>query len=269
MSALHSCLFVPGNRPERFVKACAAGADAVIVDLEDAVPEGEKKNARNELIRWLSPARSVWVRINAAATPWFEDDLAVCHLPGVAGIVVPKAENADALLRVSQAGAQSLLPLIETAQGFAHLSEIARMPRVLSLIFGSIDFKLDLGIEGDAEELLYFRSQLVLMSRLARIQAPIDGVTTALNDDAILHAETLRARRLGFGGKLCIHPRQVATVNQCFMPSQADIAWALRILAAVTSDSAAVALDGHMVDRPVILKAQQIIKAAARQSAAA
>ena len=269
----HSYLFVPGNRPERFAKACAAGADVVIVDLEDAVPASEKGMARNHVAAWLTPAQPVLIRINSAETVWFEDDLALCRLPGVAGIVLPKAEGVDALMRVQQAGAHQLLPLIESAQGFAQLSAIAQCPAVQRLLFGTIDFKLDMGIEGDAEELLYFRSQLVLTSRIAGIQAPVDGVTTALHDTALLSSETLRARRLGFGGKLCIHPAQVATVNQCFAPSQQDVTWALRILATVAAvavdggaDGAAVAVDGNMVDRPVILKAQQIVKAAGSQS---
>jgi citrate lyase subunit beta / citryl-CoA lyase len=125
---------------------------------------------------------------------------------------------------------------------------------------------MDLGIDGEGEELLYFRSQLVLVSRLAGIQPPVDGPCTALDDAAQLSADTLRARRLGFGGKLCIHPKQVAPVNAAFAPSPEELAWAKRVLAAAAaSDGAAVALDGKMVDRPVILKAEQIVRESARR----
>ncbi|OWW18093.1 hypothetical protein AYR66_02885 [Noviherbaspirillum denitrificans] len=127
-------------------------------------------------------------------------------------------------------------------------------------MFGSIDFQVDLGIEGDDEELLHYRSELVLASRLAGIAQPVDGVTTAIDNPDVLRKETLRARRFGFGGKLCIHPRQVEHVNAFFAPTQEEVAWARRVLAvAGNPDGAAVALDGKMVDRPVILKAQQVM----------
>ncbi|QDZ30419.1 CoA ester lyase [Noviherbaspirillum sp. UKPF54] len=261
-----SYLFVPGNRADRFEKACAAGADAVIVDLEDAVPPDDKEAARAALAAWLSPARSVLVRINGADTRWFDDDLALCRLPGVAGIVLPKAGAPGELLELHDAGAKEIYPLIETAHGFENARVLAEAPGVRRLMFGSIDFKLDLGIEGDDDALLYFRSQLVLASRLASAQPPVDGVSTAIDDAGELERDTLRARRLGFGGKLCIHPKQVAAVNRCFSPSAADIAWAKRILdASAASGGAAVAVDGKMVDRPVILRARQIADEAARR----
>ncbi|WP_286758369.1 CoA ester lyase [Ralstonia sp. RL] len=264
--AARSYLFVPGNRPERFDKACAAGADAVIVDLEDAVPPAGKDAARSALAAWLAPARPVLVRINGADTRWFRDDLALCGLPGVAGIVLPKAGEAGELLALQRAGAQEMYPLIETAHGFANARALAEAPGVRRLMFGSIDFKLDLGIEGDDDALLYFRSQLVLASRLANVQPPVDGVSTAIEDDRELERDTLRARRLGFGGKLCIHPKQVAAVHRCFRPSEEEIAWAKRVLdASAASGGAAVAVDGKMVDRPVILRAQQIADEAARR----
>lgn len=255
-----SYLFVPGNRPERFAKACAAGAGAVIVDLEDAVPPAEKTAARASLAAWLSNAESVLIRINSADTEWFSDDLALCRMPGVAGIVLPKAERVEDIASVAHAGAGFILPLIESAQGFWNVQALAQAPRVQRLVFGSIDFQLDLGIDGDKEELLHFRSQLVLFSRIAGIQPPVDGVSTAIDDPEQLRADTLRARRLGFGGKLCIHPKQVGQVNDAFRPSESDIAWAKRVLeAASTAQGAAVAVDGKMVDRPVILKAQEIL----------
>ncbi|MGB7191871.1 MAG: CoA ester lyase [Collimonas pratensis] len=265
-----SYLFVPGNRPERFAKACAAGAGAVIVDLEDAVPPAEKVAARASVAAWLLSDNPVLIRINSADTEWFRDDLALCRLPGVAGIVLPKAERVTDLARVGRAGGISILPLIESAQGFWNVKALSQAPRVQRLVFGSIDFQLDLGIDGDNEELLYFRSQLVLVSRVAGIQSPVDGVSTVIDDHEQLRSDTLRARRLGFGAKLCIHPRQVAQVNEGFSPDESDIAWAKRVLeAASTAEGAAVAVDGKMVDRPVILKAQEILTESKRRNSLA
>ncbi|MET0981962.1 MAG: CoA ester lyase [Telluria sp.] len=260
VSVPRSYLFVPANRPEMFDKACRAGAHAVIVDLEDAVPFADKASARAALAAWLSPEHPVVIRINGADTEWFADDLALCASPGVSGVVLSKAEQVGDIARLREAGAAAILPLIESAAGFDNLRAIAQAPGVARLLFGSIDFQLDLGIRGEREELLYFRSQLVLVSRLAGLQAPVDGVSTAIGDPARLALDTLHARQMGFGGKLCIHPKQVGEVNRAFSPGEEELAWARRVLAAAeASGGAAVAVDGKMVDRPVILRAQQIV----------
>lgn len=259
--ACTSYLFVPGNRPERFARARASGAGAVIVDLEDAVAPQDKTAAREACAAALDPAQPVLVRINGADTEWFREDVAICGRPGVAGVMLPKAERPEdlAFLR-AQAGTVPLLPLIETSQGMWNLIDIARQPGVQRLAFGSIDFQLDLGIEGDDDELLHFRSQLVLASRVAGIMAPVDGVTTAIDDEERLRQESTRARRLGFGAKLCIHPRQVNAVNECFRPTEDEIQWARRVVdLAAGSQGAAVSVDGRMVDRPVLLRAQAIL----------
>ena len=255
-----SLLFVPGSRPDRFEKALAAGANAVIIDLEDAVAPADKERAREDVSAWLAPHRAVMVRINGADTAWFRDDLALCCRPGVAAVMLPKAERAEDVAAVRGAGAATVLPLIESAAGMAALTAIAAAPGVQRLVFGSIDFQVDLGVRDALEdELLFFRSQLVLTSRLAGLQAPVDGVSTAIDDADQLRDDVLRARRLGFGGKLCIHPRQVASVNRHFAPSAAERAWAQRVLdAAAASGGAAIAVDGKMVDKPVILRAQAI-----------
>lgn len=258
-----SYLFVPGNRPDRFDKACRAGADVAIIDLEDAVPHAEKVAARAATIAWLSAEKSVFIRINSADSEWFHDDLALSRLPGVAGIVLPKAERVADIALVANAGAKIILPLIESAQGFWNLDAVAHAPGVQRLLFGSIDFQLDVGIDGDNEELLYFRSQLVLISRIAGLASPVDGVSTAIDAPESVQADTVRARRLGFGAKLCIHPKQIAPVHAGFSPGQNDILWAKRVLeAAALANGAAVALDGKMIDRPVILKAEKILNAA-------
>lgn len=263
-----SYLFVPGNRPERFAKACAAGADAVIVDLEDAVPAPDKRAARDALASWVSPGHPVLVRVNSADSEWFRDDLALCGLPGVAGVVLPKAEQETDLAAIRAAGATKILPLIESALGLWNAPDLARAPGVERLVFGAIDFSVDLRIKEGHEQLLYFRSQLVLVSRVAGIQAPVDGVTVAIDDIGPVREDTGLARSLGFGGKLCIHPKQVPIVNAGFAPTAAERDWAARVLeAAENANGAAVALDGKMVDRPVILIAQQMLADAARQSA--
>jgi citrate lyase subunit beta / citryl-CoA lyase len=255
-----SYLFVPGDRPERFAKACASGAHAVIVDLEDAVAPERKAEAREAVAAWLHVDRPVVVRINAADTAWFPDDCALAGRPGVAAIMLPKAERPEDIEALRAAGAPAVLPLIETAAGFDRARALAGAAGVERLVFGSIDFQLDLGITGEEDELLHFRSGLVLASRLAGVAAPVDGVSTAIDDPDLLHADATRARRLGFGGKLCIHPKQVQVVNAAFRPSEADVRWATRVLeAAAAAKGAAVAVDGKMVDRPVLLRAQAIL----------
>jgi citrate lyase subunit beta/citryl-CoA lyase len=262
-----SYLFVPADRPDRFEKALRAGADAVVIDLEDAVAPTAKGAARDALANWLDTAAAapVVVRINAAPTCWFADDLRLCAHPAVHGIVVPKAEAADPLAQVAaDSPGRAVLPLIESAAGFEAMREVASVAGVERLVFGSIDFQADLAIEGDDDALLYFRSELVLVSRLAGLAAPVDGVTTALDDDEAVARDTARARRLGFGAKLCIHPKQVAVVHRGFMPGEAELDWARRVLAAAdASVGAAVAVDGRMVDAPVLLRARQLIERAA------
>jgi citrate lyase subunit beta/citryl-CoA lyase len=260
-----SYLFVPGNRPERFAKASVAGAHAVIIDLEDAVPPAEKTAARAAIAAWLNPEQPVMIRINSPETDWFRDDVELCSGAGIAGVMLPKAERTEDITYIAERIRADLpiLPLIETAQGFWNADTIAQTKPVQRLVFGSIDFQLDLGVTGENEELLYFRSQLVLVSRVAGIQAPVDGVSTAIDDPESLRVDTLRAKRLGFGGKLCIHPKQIVHVNECFRPSPDEVAWAKRVVqAAAAARGAAVAVDGKMVDRPVILRAQEILSEA-------
>jgi citrate lyase subunit beta/citryl-CoA lyase len=276
--AARSYLFVPGNRPERFDKAIASGADVVIVDLEDAVAPSEKDAARAAVGAWLSGEKQagerVALRINGATTPWFAGDLGLCGEPAVAAVLLPKAEHPDEIRAVMRALAQSagaakdraVLPIIETALGMSRVDGLADTPGVLRLVFGTLDFRVDLGIvgddtiAGDEEELAFFRSRLVLASRLAQLQPPVDGVTTVLDDPARVEADTVRARRFGFGAKLCIHPKQIPIVHRAFAPSAAQVDWARRVLAAVrAAGGSAVQVDGKMVDQPVILQAQVVL----------
>ncbi|KWC17011.1 HpcH/HpaI aldolase/citrate lyase family protein [Burkholderia ubonensis] len=264
-----SWLFVPGNRPDRFAKAMQSGADVVVIDLEDAVPSDKKAVARAEIQQWLSPAaRAVHVRINANESPWFDEDVAAfASDERVCGLVIPKVECADAIRRAvgNAHPALRVVPIIETGRAFASLNEIARAPHVDRLMFGTIDFQLDVGIEGDGDELLYFRSKLVLASRVAGIAPPIDGVVTSINDAGVLERDARRARSLGFRGKACIHPAQIRAVHAGFAYSEAEMEWAHRVVgAARASGGEAIVVDGRMVDKPIVLKAIEIAAASSQ-----
>jgi len=257
-----SYLFVPGNRPDRFAKACAAGADAVVLDLEDSVAAEDKSKARAAIAAWTIPAQPVLLRVNTSGSQWFHDDLNLGGKPGVAGVLLPKAERVDEIRLVAgRFGATvPVLPQIETAEGFRNSLTLASAEHVQRLIFGSLDFQLDLGMTAEEEELLYFRSKIVLDSRLAGIRPPVDGVTTDIHSAERVRADALRARRLGFGGKMCIHPKQVPVVNESFTPTAAEEAWARRVVeASAAARGAATSVDGTMVDRPVLARAESIL----------
>jgi len=259
-----SYLFVPGNRPDRYAKACATRAGAVIVDLEDAVAPAEKSAARDALAGWLAADRRVMVRINAVDSAWFDDDLRACVHDGVAAIVLPKAERADDIARVAAVcGGRPVFPLVETARGMWNVLAVAQAPNVKALLFGSLDYQSDLGTGDD--DLLYARARLVLASRVAGIGPPVDGITQSVGDVQLLRRDCQRARQLGFGAKLCIHPAQVDVVNRCFGPSAEDVEWAKRVVDAFArSHGNAALLDCRMIDRPVLVRAEAM-RAAARQ----
>jgi citrate lyase subunit beta/citryl-CoA lyase len=204
----------------------------------------------------------VLVRVNTSESEWFRDDLSLGRKAGIAGVLLPKAERVEEIQLIAENfGAEvPILPQIETARGFRNTLALAGAKLVRRLLFGSIDFQLDLGMAAEEEELLYFRSQIVLDSRLAGIQPPVDGVTTDINSPERVRADTLRARRLGFGGKMCIHPKQVPVVNECFTPSAEEEAWARRVVeASAAARGAATSVDGKMVDRPVLARAEVIL----------
>lgn len=258
-----SYLFVPGNRPERFAKAYEAEADIVIIDLEDAVPAAQKAVARKAVSSWLSADHPVYVRVNGADTEWYEEDLAAVAGHGLAGIVLPKAEQRDQLAMLADRlpADMRIIPIVETARGVWNALEVAMAPKVERLAFGSVDFRLDINCSGEDEAFLYARSRLVLASRIAGVLPPLDGVTVALDDAEQLVADIQRARRLGFGGKLCIHPKQVSQVNKGFMPGEKEIQWAKAVVKAVeATGDGAVRLDGEMIDRPVIERARTILR---------
>lgn len=260
-----SYLFVPGSRPERFDRAMKSGADAVIIDLEDAVAAADKISARHSVAIWAREDRVVYVRVNARGTPWFDEDAQLSRLPGIAGLVLPKTEcSADVAALVCAVGQQTaVFPLIESAKGMCNALEIANAPCVRQLMFGTLDFMLDMQMDVDNEELNGFRAELTKVSRVAGIDAPVDGVTVAVHDALQLERDTRNGKRFGFFGKLCIHPKQVATVNEGYAPSESDIAWARCVLdAAQDGKGVALMTDGSMVDRPVVLRAERIMKLA-------
>jgi citrate lyase subunit beta/citryl-CoA lyase len=256
-------LFVPGHRPDRFAGAAASGADAIILDLEDAVAVDAKAPARQGL-RADFTGLPVFVRINGPATPWHGEDLAAVLDKPFAGIVLPKAELGaplEAVARAVRAKGMALIALVETARGLADARDIAALDGVSRLAFGSIDYCADLGCAHSREVLLLARSELVLASRLAGRPAPIDGVTVAVSDADQAKDDARHARDLGFGGKLCIHPRQIAPVMAGFQPDQSEIEWARRVVA---SGDGAIAIDGAMVDEPVRIRARSILARAER-----
>lgn len=268
-----SWLFVPATRPDRFAKAAASGADRIILDLEDAVAPEAKGDARRNL--GASPLPSgppVYVRVNGSGTEWIEEDLAVAAALPIAGVVVPKAERAEQLARIAAALPPTLpiVAILETALGLWNALEVARAPGVERLAFGAVDFQLDVGArDGEALQLAYARSRIVIATRVAGVAAPIDAISLGIDDEAAVAREAEQARRFGFGGKLCIHPRQVAPTHRAYAPNAAELAWAeglLDALAARRSDErGAFAYEGGMVDRPVIERAKQIVSLASQE----
>jgi citrate lyase subunit beta / citryl-CoA lyase len=262
-----SYLFVPGNRPDRFAKALASGADAVVLDLEDAVAADAKDLARAAVRAWAAEAapedrtRTV-LRINDAASHHHADDLALLAATGLQAVMLPKAESAAQVARVrADAGPVEVLALIETAAGVEHAVAIAAADGVTRLVFGTLDLALDLDldIEHSCDGLAYAAGRLVVASRLAGLPAPVAGVTPQLGDQDRLGADLTWSRRHGFGAKLCIHPNQVEAVHAGLAPEPGAVEWARRVLAADQAAPGAAQLDGRMIDRPVVRAARRTL----------
>lgn len=268
-------LFVPGERPERFDKAAGSAADEVVLDLEDAVPPAGKDAAREQVCRWLASAGTGWVRVNGADTPWFEADLAalaaVGAVPalaartGLRGVLVPKADDPEdlALVRARVGPDRGVMALVESARGVAGALALAATDAVDRLAFGSVDLAVDLDAVEEDRSLLLARSMLVLASRAAGKPGPVDGITGSWDDPELVRSDAYRSRRLGFTGKLCIHPAQLDPAAAAFRPTEAELAWARRVLDAVGDDApGAVAVAGQMVDKPVLDRARAIARRA-------
>ena len=282
LTRLRSLLFAPAVRPEMVAKLPATGADAVVIDCEDATPPAAKaegrENARNLAPRIAGQGALVFVRVNAVASPWFEADVRDGLCDALAGIVVPKLDQAEAVERagrlLAQAGRADLPVLagLETALGVADARALLAHPRVAAAYFGAEDFIADMGgvrTEG-SQEVLYARSRVALAGRLAGVPT-LDQVVTDFRNDALFERETAEARALGFQGKLCIHPRQVALANAGFLPTESEVDHARRLLEAYERESAAgvgaIEFEGQMVDEPLAARARQILAAAADEEA--
>jgi citrate lyase beta subunit len=257
---------VPGSDERKLRRALASAADGVIVDLEDAVLPEAKGTARALTVRVVQESETTAariVRINGTETEWWENDLEALGSLSLDAIMLPKA-SPEAVEALGSAG-PPLIPLIETAQGLRLAFEVASEPRVAALALGGADLAVELRLSprADGQELLYARSKVVADSAAAGIRPPFDVVHFDLRDQAGLEAEAAYARSLGFGGKLCVHPDQLDVVNRVFAPTEAELAWASSIIAAHEAGAqegrGAVALDGTLVDRPVVERARQII----------
>lgn len=262
-ASARTLLFVPGSRPDRFAKAARSSADLVVLDLEDAVAPDGKHAARDEVRRYLESGATAAVRVNAMHTDWHADDLrAVAE--HAAALMIPKAEAGASLAELAgrlQDLRKPLLALVETAAGVLDARAVAATAGVARLAFGSFDLATQLGVDPlDEQALGPHRTALVLASAAAGLPGPIDGVRARLDDDAGLRDEAAQARRLGFTGKLCIHPRQVAIVDEVLAPTPDEIAWATRVVEALGDHGGVTSLDGAMVDRPVVERARRILE---------
>jgi citrate lyase subunit beta/citryl-CoA lyase len=227
-------LFVPGNRPERFAKALGSGADRVVLDLEDAVALPAKAEARDAIAQWWARASDadrarIAVRINDIQAGCFGDDLRLLRDVRIESVMLPKAESADHVRAVHAAISDArVLPLIESASGIANVADVAGASGVARLVFGTLDYALDLDLDiADVPDgLVHAASVISLASRVAGLVAPVAGVTPQIDDEQRLLADLSWSRRHGFGAKLCIHPRQVAPIHAALAPSTQALDWA-------------------------------------------
>jgi citrate lyase subunit beta/citryl-CoA lyase len=263
-----SFLFVPATQPERYGKALASGADGVIIDLEDAVGLDDKAKAREILKNtWSSISidqkHRIVVRCNAPGSSFYAADLVLAKELQVRHLMIPKTESRD---HVNGAAEElkntAFIPMIETPLGLHHLNEIASAEQVLRLALGNLDMQVELGISCDDNEteIDTARFMLVLASKLAQIAPPLDGVTPSTDDEPRIFAHAQKAKRFGFGAKLCIHPKQIPIVKRAFTPSPEELDWAKRVISAdKAAKGQAVKVDGKMVDRPVVMLAHRIL----------
>ncbi len=283
MAVLRSWMFVPGNQQRKLDKAAQLRADVIVYDLEDAVPAVEKEHARQAVSAAMrqQDVRLSYVRVNDTEGPWWSGDLEAVVQASLKGIMLPKASNAAQIAlvdeRLSQLerkagiseGTVDLVPLIESAEGVFRAYELAGCcRRVRRLAFGSLDYTLDVNGRWteDGAELLYPRSQLVVHSRAAGIEAPVDAAYIRMHDEAGLRKDTNLSRQLGFQGRLVIHPAQLDPVNETFSPTAEEIDEARQVIEAyrlaAAEGVAAIQWNGKMVDLPVVRRCSKLLEAA-------
>jgi citrate lyase subunit beta/citryl-CoA lyase len=290
-----SYLFAPGNVARRVEKALTLDADAVILDLEDSVAASDKPATRRLIAEAVGRPRKprLYVRVNAASTPFCYADLLGTVRKGVEGVVLPKVESAAELHAIDwmlsnlerehgiPEGSIDLIPQLETAAGVQRIERIVQAGslrtykptpwRVKRVAFGAADFAHDLGlsVSMDEPELAEARARLVMISRAAGLENPLDSPWFHLKEPEAFQRALERSRRGGFQGRLCIHPDQIAPVNAAYSPSAAELAQAERIVAAFREaearGAAAIVVDGQMVDYPIVYRAQALLDAASKQ----
>jgi citrate lyase subunit beta/citryl-CoA lyase len=275
---IRSLLFAPASKPDVLRKLPRATPDAVAVDLEDAVAPDAKPAAREHArevgaeLAAAHPNLAVYVRVNPVPTEWFADDVREGVHPSITGVIVPKLETADQLTEIvaafRAAGLEQLHVLagIESAAGVDRVRELL-VPPVAVAYFGAEDYVADLGGVRTlgSTEVLYARSRVALAARLAGVPA-VDQVVTRLDAEDHFLTDAAEGRALGYRGKLCIHPAQVALAHRAFSPSEEEVDRARRLIAAyeeaVAGGHAAIAFEGQMVDEPLARHARAVIAAA-------
>lgn len=277
---VRSWLYVPGDRPERFEKAVEKGADAIVLDLEDAVSLNRKVEARSLVADWVRNGdhgrAQVWVRVNQGAMG--VEDSATVALPGLTGICVPKVDDPSELTDINQVlsaaekehgladGQLPVIPLIESAVGLTRLSSIVSAQRVVQLQVGEVDLAADLGLSGDVDlHLAPIRSRIVVESVAAGILSPIGPVSTEFRDIEAFRSSTQTVIGQGFVGRACIHPDQVTIVNEMFTPTPEQISVAQDLLDrmnAAIREGSGIALDanGRMIDEASARSARRVIE---------
>ncbi|SFP98663.1 MULTISPECIES: HpcH/HpaI aldolase/citrate lyase family protein [Actinomadura] len=268
-----SWLYVPGDRPDRIGKALASGADAVVLDLEDAVAPSAKSGARRTVLDTLTAGHAAHVRINAPATPDGADDIALlASAPGgLAGVRIPKCEDPGELRRVAGALGVPVFPLLESALGVENALALATAhPLVAGISLGEADLAADLRVSG-GDALAWPRSRVVVAARAAGLPSPPQSVWTAVRDLDGLRADTLAGRRAGFFGRSVIHPAQIPVVHEACAPDPGDVAWARELMSRLTErgDAAWIDSTGRFVDRAVVERAAWVLDAAASAESAA
>jgi citrate lyase beta subunit len=267
LQTARSFLFAPGSEERKLVRALASGADAVVADLEDAVAPAEKAAARDLTMRLLAEARGEalrLVRVNGVGTEWHDADVAAVTEADVDGVVAPKA-SASAVTAVGARLELPLVAIVETAIGLREAFAVASHERVVRLMLGAVDLGLELGLEqrDDGREILFARSSVVVDSAAAGLRGPVDRVWVDVHDLEGLARDCEIGRSLGFRGKALVHPDQIAPTHEAFAPSASELRRAREIVAAfdraVGEGRGVVALDGEMIDAPVVERARELL----------